>query len=44
MTWRVLPLLWQRLPSPARWLRDRKLRRKSNQIAADIIERLKKGQ
>ena len=44
--WRVIPLLWKGAPKPSlkRWLRNRKLQRQSNKIAADIIERVKKGQ
>ena len=44
--WLVLPKLWARVPKPnvSRWARDRKLKRQSKEIAADIINRLKKSQ
>jgi stage IV sporulation protein FB len=48
--WRVLPLFWARLRgrerlaalSPKRWIRNRRLKQQSKDVAADIIERLKK--
>lgn len=44
--WRALPLLWQRMPKPSvrRWRRERQLRQQSKEVAADIIERLRKRQ
>jgi len=44
--WPALPMLWERLPKPdlKRWRRDRKLQRQSKEVAAGIIERLKKRQ
>ena len=42
--WLVVPLVLERLPNPKRWWRHRKLKRQSNEVAADIIEQLKKRQ
>jgi Zn-dependent protease len=44
--WLALPRLWKRLPkpNPKRWWRHRRLQRQSEELAADIIERLKKRQ
>jgi Zn-dependent protease len=44
--WLVVPMLWDRLPKAnlRRWWRNRKLQRQSKEVAADIIERLKKKQ
>jgi stage IV sporulation protein FB len=46
IAWRVVPKVWARMPKPSvkRWLRNRKLQRQSKEVAADIIERLKKRQ
>jgi stage IV sporulation protein FB len=42
--WLVVPKLWARVPKPSlkSWMRNRKLQRQSKEVAADIIERLKK--
>jgi len=44
--WLVVPRLWAQLPkfSLERWRRNRELEQKSKEVAADIIERLKKRQ
>jgi Zn-dependent protease len=44
--WLAVPRIWARLPKPSvkRWLRNRKLQRQSKEVAADIIDRLKKKQ
>jgi Zn-dependent protease len=44
--WLVVPRLWARVPkpSPKRWWRNRQWERQSKEVAADIIERLKKKQ
>jgi Zn-dependent protease len=44
--WRVVPRLWARVPMPSlkRWRRNRELRRQSEVVTADILERLKKKQ
>ena len=44
--WLVVPRLWAKMPKASykRWQRNRELERKSKEVTADIIERLKKRQ
>jgi hypothetical protein len=42
--WLAVPMLWKRVPKPdlKRWRRNRELKRRSEAVTAEIIERFKK--